>query len=485
MSNIAAYGFVASAAPVQAGQPTINWSPTTPITYGAALGSGDFAATATYGGNDISADGTFAYTVGSLTGATATAATILPGGSNQLCVQWTPSSDYSSQYNSASLCQTIAVNAASTTISWTPSSTNIIASTGPTTGQLDALAMAGTTNVSADGTMTYYLTTVGGIVVSAGSTLDLGPVTICSQWAPSSGYTLDYTGSSACQNFTVINTQPTTTAVTSNANPVFLTNSVTLTATVSPTTGSVVPTGLVTFYDGSTSIGTGTLSASGSGASAIATLTTASLSAGSHSITAQYPGDTSNQGSSNTTAFAEVVVDFSIAATGSSSATIEPGRTATFTFTVAPVSPATTFPAAIALTAAGLPTGATASLTPTSIAANAGSTTVTMTVTTPITTLSRNLPPQSPAQGARWPLMAVALLLLPLAGKFRRAGRRLSRMLSILLLLAAGLTAAAVLSGCGGIASGYFGQAPATSSIAVTGASGLLNHTASVSLTVE
>ena len=103
-------------------------------------------------------------------------------------------------------------------------------------------------------------------------------------------------------------------------------------------------------------------------------------------------------------------------------------------------------------------------------------------MTTPITTLSHN---QSPPQGAKWPLVAFALLLLPLAGKFRRAGRRLSRMLSLLLLAAAGLTAAAALNGCGGVSSGYFGQAPATSTITVTGTSGSLNHTASVSLTVE
>jgi hypothetical protein len=157
---------------------------------------------------------------------------------------------------------------------------------------------------------------------------------------------------------------------------------------------------------------------------------------------------------------------------------------ASFTFTVSPVSPATTFPAAIDLTAMGLPKGATYTLSPATIASGAGSTTVTLSVITPITTLSRNLPPPGRALD-KWPLMAVALLLLPLAGRFRRAGRRLSRMLSLLLLAAAGLAAAAALNGCGGLSSGYFGQAPATSAITVTGSSGSLNHSANVSLTVE
>jgi hypothetical protein len=124
-------------------------------------------------------------------------------------------------------------------------------------------------------------------------------------------------------------------------------------------------------------------------------------------------------------------------------------------------------------------------LTPASIAAGAGSTPVTLTVTTPVTALTGNLPPQSPAQGTGWPLMALALLLLPLTGRWRRAGRRLNRMLSLLLLVAAGIMGAAALEGCGGGPSGYFGQAPATSTITVTGTSGTLSHNASVSLTVE
>jgi RHS repeat-associated protein len=56
---------------------------------------------------------------------------------------------------------------------------------------------------------------------------------------------------------------------------------VTLTATISNGL-----TGTITFYDGSTSIGTGTISGTS------ATFTTSSLSAGSHSISASWPGNT-------------------------------------------------------------------------------------------------------------------------------------------------------------------------------------------------
>ena len=481
-SYTADYNAASLCANVTVNAPTsISWTPASPITYGTALGSAQFNASASSGSTNISADGTFTYYATSVGGTVATGSTILPGGSDTLCVQWVPSSSYTSQYSSASLCSPIQVNPASTSISWSPSSTTIIASTGPTAGQLDALAMAGSTNVTADGTMTYHLSTAGGTLITTGTALTPGPVTICAVWAPSSTYALDYSGSNACQSFTVINTQPTTTTLAANANPIFSTNSVTFTVTVTPTSGTIVPTGTVTFLDGSTPIGTGTLSPSGTGASAIAKLTTSSLAIGSQSITASYPGDTNNQPSASAPLI-ELVEDFTITPSGSASGSVEPGLAATFTFTVSPVSPATTFPAAINLTPAGLPAGATYTLTPNPVASGAGSTTVTLTVITPITTLARN---QFPVQGARWPLMAVALLLLPFAGKLRRAGRKLSRMLSIVLLLAAGLMTAAAVSGCGGTPSGYFGQAQTTSTITVTGTSGSLSHSATVSLTVE
>ena len=68
-----------------------------------------------------------------------------------------------------------------------------------------------------------------------------------------------------------------------------VTTPVTLTATVTGT--GAVPTGTVTFKDGATAIGSGTLNSGG-----IATLTTSSLAVGSHSITAVYAGDKNNEG---------------------------------------------------------------------------------------------------------------------------------------------------------------------------------------------
>ena len=77
----------------------------------------------------------------------------------------------------------------------------------------------------------------------------------------------------------------TTTTVTSSANPSVFGESVTFTADVTGTE-SEPPTGTVTFKDGATTLGTGTLSGG------TATFSTSALTVGSHLITAEYSGDT-------------------------------------------------------------------------------------------------------------------------------------------------------------------------------------------------
>ena len=93
----------------------------------------------------------------------------------------------------------------------------------------------------------------------------------------------------------------TTTTVTPSLNPSTYGQSVTFTATVSPAVStSFTPTGTVTFYDGASALGSATLSGG------TASYTTAALIAGSHSIIAQYSGD-SNFSGSNSTAFTQTV----------------------------------------------------------------------------------------------------------------------------------------------------------------------------------
>jgi hypothetical protein len=83
-----------------------------------------------------------------------------------------------------------------------------------------------------------------------------------------------------------IDSGSTTTTVTPSANPSTYGNAVTFTATVAPVVSAAgTPTGTVTFWDGTTVLGTGTLSGGS------ASYTTSALAAGGHSITASYGGD--------------------------------------------------------------------------------------------------------------------------------------------------------------------------------------------------
>ncbi len=108
------------------------------------------------------------------------------------------------------------------------------------------------------------------------SAVGSSPSTSCSG-AVDANYSISYVSGKV----TVIKATPTL-SVASSKNPSNYGDSVTFTATISSGL-----TGLsLTFYDGSTSLGTGTISGT------TATLTTASLAVGSHSITVKWAGNT-------------------------------------------------------------------------------------------------------------------------------------------------------------------------------------------------
>ena len=125
---------------------------------------------------------------------------------------------------------------------------------------------------------------------------------------------------------------PTSTSLTSSLNPSTVGASVTFTATVTSTTAGTI-TGTVNFLDGATQIGTGTVGAGG-----VATFATTALAQGSHSITAQYSGDTNYSGGTST-AITQVVnaAGGKAATTTSVASSLNPstvGASVTFTATV-------------------------------------------------------------------------------------------------------------------------------------------------------
>jgi hypothetical protein len=155
----------------------------------------------------------------------------------------------------------------------------------------------------------------------------------------------------------------------------------------SSTTG--VPTGSVNFMEGSTVVASATLS---HGAASAAYL---SPSAGTHSLVASYSGDT-NFIPSNSNAITAIVLampDFTLATSGSSSQTVQPGSIATYNFALA-AQPAP-FTGAVSMSVSGLPPGATASFSPPQVVPGSASATTALSVQTlaPVVQMPSTLTP--------------------------------------------------------------------------------------------
>ena len=166
----------------------------------------------------------------------------------------------------------------------------------------NAVIFTATLPIDATGTVTFQDDTTsltlgtgsvsGGVASQLTNSLTAGTHSITAQY---SGDT-NYNNSTSTAVSQVVNKASSTVALVSLPNPSTFGASVTLTATV--TSGA---TGTVTFHEGETTLGTGDLNGSG-----VATFTTSSLAVGTHSITAQYSGDT-NYNNSTSTAVSQVV----------------------------------------------------------------------------------------------------------------------------------------------------------------------------------
>jgi uncharacterized repeat protein (TIGR01451 family) len=272
-----------------------------------ALSVGNHTITATYNG-----DGNFNSSTGSLTG------------NPQVVNKANTASTVTSSLNPSIFGQPVtftATVAASAPGSGTPTGTVIFLDGGNSIGTatLNSGVATITTSVLAPGnhTITTSYNGDGNFNVSAGS----------------------LTG-----NPQVVNKANTTTTLSSSLNPSVFGQPVTFTATVSPVApGAGTPAGTVTFLDGGNSIGTGTLSGG------VASFTTSALTAGNHTISASYNGDTNFNGSTGSLTGNPQVVNKANTTTAITSS-VNPsdfGQPVTFTATISAVAPG-----------AGAPTGA-------------------------------------------------------------------------------------------------------------------------------
>ena len=431
--------------------PAIVWAPATSLSYGTSL-AGLLNASASASGQVVT--GTWNYTAqrAGEAAVAVTSSTVLGAGSYTLTASFTPadSVDYKAVSSSSSLSvtgNTLTVAADNATrVYGTPNPAFGGAVSGAVNG--DNFTESFTTSATASSNAGKYL-----IVPSA------------------SGTNLSYYTVVVKEGTLTVTQAASTTALSASASSVNPGASVTLSAIViSATTGT--PTGTVKFYDGSTLLGTATLSGGS------ASYSTTALSAGvTNSLTAVYSGDV-NFTSSSTTASTPITVaplDFTLSA-GPASQAGAAGDSFTYQLTVDPMYGA--YAGAVNFAASGLPAGATATFSPSTLAANAGKETVTMTIHTSVTSAAL----QEPAFGRRLGTMALAFLLLPLFGarSLRRQGRRLSGFICLLLLALAGTAATATLTGCG---AQYHDVNPQQSyTLTVTATSGSVQHASTVTL---
>jgi len=202
---------------------------------------------------------------------------------------------------------------------------------------------------------------------------------------------------------------------------------------------------------------------------------------GTAAITVVNP--TPGGGTSNALTF--TITDFSVTAT-TTTQTVTAGQSASFTIATATVGGA--FPGTVTFTASGLPTGASASFSPSSVPAG---TSTTMTVTTTARGSAQMIrPPFSPNIPMKplW-LIAIVLTLALTTLSLAKSGRRRMRRLIPIGAFALLLISVSYSSGCSG---GGFpkvgsntGTPAGTYTVTVTGTSGAVQHSTTVTLVVQ
>jgi hypothetical protein len=243
----------------------------------------------------------------------------------------------------------------------------------------------------------------------------------------------------------VVNQSSSSTVLKSSANPAGIGSAVTFTATVASTVSgdALVPTGSVTFFDSSTNLGSAALNSSGQ-----ASLGTSSLAVGTHSITAQYGGDT-NFTASTSSALSQVITpqpDYSLSANPTSQ-TVSPGSGAAYAITLTPSNGYDGTVTFACPAAAQLPTGVTCTL-PSPVVPAGKAVTLTLNTTGPNAMLRAPAGNNSQPSGMNlWAsLGSIGVFGLMLTGDWKkRKHRRLAIVLGVLAVVMI-----LALVGCGG-----------------------------------
>ncbi len=281
-----------------------------PVTFTATVTSTDLAATPT--GKVTFFDFGTPVGVGTLTAASGTS---LPASMATLVIASLPVGFHpiTAQYDGDATFAPGNSNLFTQTVIGLPATSTSIASSGASTVSGQSVTFTATVTSSASGTPTGTVTffdganslgtntlNSSGMAKLSTSSLTTGSHSITAQYGGDSNFSSSVSSPAIAQS---VSKASTATGLASSANSSSVGQAVTFTASITVSApGAGTPTGTATFFDGANSLGASTLNSSG-----VAVLLTSSLGAGSHSITAQYGGD-SNFVSSTSNSIAQSVV---------------------------------------------------------------------------------------------------------------------------------------------------------------------------------
>jgi hypothetical protein len=318
---------------------------------------------------------------------------------------------------------------------------------------------------------------------TVGSTVTLGYSTTATTTSAPGTYPISAAAAgSSSSNYTIVlnagtltvTQAATTSTITSSVSTTPLGGSVTFTVQVRSTT-SGVPTGMAKVYNGTTLLGTGTLS-SGS-----TTVTSTALPTGADSVTAVYGGDTDflTSTSSAITVSSLPPADFSLTATPSN-ITIAQGLTGNVLITLTPIYGYT---GTVNFNCGTLPAFISCTFTPASLTANGSTASQALLVVNTAAASASNRHPFG-THG----LVAAALFLLPagagilLMAIIRRKRLGALRQLAVWMLLLAGV---AGISACGSKTNGVAGVGMDTLTVTATGATGGVTHSLNLTININ
>jgi hypothetical protein len=320
----------------------------------------------------------------------------------------------------------------------------------------------GTVNFYDGATLIGTGTLTSGVATVSTSTLGVTTHTITAVYVPANTNFLPSSSGSVTQVVT-LPLSATATTLTSTVNPAYQGQNITFTATVSQLAFTVAvpggltnpaPTGMVTFYDGTLSLGSSPLNAAG-----FATLATSTLAVGTHSITAVYSGDAANNASTSAVLSQVISPNIFTMAVTPTTLNLTTGQVATVALTITDNG---NFSEPVALTCTGQTAETICSLAAATVPAGGGATTMTV-LASPPHPCSYNVTASNRMPRPTIPLAAGASVLL---FAFRRRRKVLG-----LIAFAAALAILPMLSGCNTSGCTDFGVTPGTYTFTVTATS--------------